>query len=220
MGLSLRQPRIMMLLPAITFGFFLGVRHATDADHIAAVSTISDASSTRRAVLLGAAWGVGHSASVLLVGGALVLLRLPMPVRLALALELLVGIMLVGLGVRSLLAARRETAVSATRPLLIGVVHGLAGSAVLALLVIGTTTTALAATVYLVCFSLGTIAGMALVTLLLTVPVRFIPSRALSVERGVRVVAGIASVCIGLAIAHRVGVRDGLFGAGPTVPIE
>lgn len=209
-----------MLLPAITFGFFLGVRHATDADHIAAVSTISDASSTRRAVLLGAAWGVGHSASVLLVGGALVLLRLPMPVRLALALELLVGIMLVGLGVRSLLAARRETAVSATRPLLIGVVHGLAGSAVLALLVIGTTTTALAATVYLVCFSLGTIAGMALVTLLLTVPVRFIPSRALSVERGVRVVAGIASVCIGLAIAHRVGVRDGLFGAGPTVPIE
>jgi high-affinity nickel permease len=212
----------MMLLPALTFGFVLGVRHATDADHIAAVSTISDTSSARRAAVLGAAWGVGHSLSVLLVGGALVLTRLPMPVRLALALEFLVAAMLVGLGVRSLMAWRRsrKDPVSATRPLLVGVVHGLAGSAVLALLVVGTTTSALAAAVYLVCFCLGTIAGMAVVTVLLTLPMRINPARAVSFERGVRVVAGIASVCIGLAIAHRVGVRDGLFGAALTPPIQ
>lgn len=210
----------MMLLPALGFGFALGVRHATDADHIAAIGTIvADGPAARRAALVGAAWGVGHSASVLLVGGALVLLRLPMPARAALALEFLAAIMLIALGGRSLLARRRErAAVSNVRPLLVGVVHGLAGSAVLALLVLGTTTTALEAAVYLVCFCAGTIAGMALITALLTLPARLSSVRALSVERGVRLAAGIASVAIGLAMAHRIGVRDGLFGATPATP--
>jgi high-affinity nickel permease len=209
----------MTLLPALAFGFVLGVRHATDADHVAAVSTIAGGgSSARRAARIGAAWGIGHSASVLVVGGALVLFRLPMPVRIALALELLVAIMLVALGARALFARRRETVLSSTRPLLIGVVHGLAGSAVLALLVVGTTNTALAATVYLVCFCVGTIAGMALVTAALTLPMRLSSTRALSVERAVRVAAGIASVGIGIVLAHRVGVRDGLFGAIATAP--
>lgn len=213
----------MTLLPALVFGFVLGVRHATDADHIAAVGTIAgtgtsaEGSSVRRATRLGAAWGVGHSASVLLVGGALVMLRLPMPVRLALALEFLVAVMLVALGVRTLAARRRESAdASMTRPLLVGVVHGLAGSAVLALLVIGTTTTALAAAAYLVCFCVGTIAGMAMITGLLTLPARLGAARALTVDRAVRVAAGIASVTIGVLIAHRVGIRDGLFAATPT----
>lgn len=209
----------MTLLPALAFGFVLGVRHATDADHVAAVSTIAGGvRSARRAALVGAAWGAGHSASVLVVGGALVLFRLPMPVQVALALEFLVAIMLVALGARALLVRRRVDVVSSTRPLLIGVMHGLAGSAVLALLVLGTTSTALAAAVYLVCFCLGTIAGMALVTAALTLPMRLSSTRALSVERAVRVAAGIASVGIGIAIAHRVGIRDGLFGATPAPP--
>jgi high-affinity nickel-transport protein len=208
----------MTLLPALVFGFALGVRHATDADHIAAVGTFASGDgSARRAALLGAAWGIGHSASVLLVGGALVLMRLPMPVRVALALEFIVAIMLVGLGVRSLVTRRRAGAVSPTRPLLVGIVHGLAGSAVLALLVIGTTSSALAATVYLICFSVGTIVGMALVTLLLTVPTWISPDRAPVFERGVRVVAGVASIAIGVALAHEVGVTRGLFGATPTL---
>lgn len=208
----------MTLLPALTFGFVLGVRHATDADHIAAIGTIvTDGRSARRAAAVGAAWGLGHSASVLLVGGALVLLRLPMPVRLALALEFVAAVMLIGLGARSLIVKRREGGISTTRPMLVGVVHGLAGSAVLALLVLGTTTTALAAAVYLVCFCVGTIAGMAVVTTLLSLPAHLGLARALSIERTVHVAAGMASVAIGLAMAHRIGVRDGLFGASPTI---
>ena len=208
----------MTLLPALTFGFVLGMRHATDADHIAAIGTlVAGGPSARRAAMIGGAWGLGHSASVLLVGGALVLLRLPMPVRVALALEFLAALMLIGLGARSLLARRRQgDAVSAARPLVIGVVHGLAGSAVLALLVLSTTTTATAAAVYLLCFCVGTVAGMALVTALLSVPARLTSSRALSIHRGVHVAAGVASVAIGLAMAHQVGVRDGLFAATPT----
>jgi hypothetical protein len=211
------NPAHVTFLPALVFGFILGMRHATDADHIAAIGTIvAGGRSARTAAGIGAAWGLGHSLSVLLVGGALVLFRLPMPLRLALALEFLAALMLIGLGVRSLLAHRPIASVSAARPLLIGVVHGLAGSAVLALLVLGTTTTASAGALYLVCFCIGTVAGMALITALLSLPTRLGASRALSLDRGVRVVAGVASVAIGLAMAHRVGVRDGLFAATPT----
>jgi high-affinity nickel-transport protein len=153
---------------------------------------------------------------VLLVGGALVLFRLPMPVRLAMALEFAVAIMLIGLGAWSLFARRNAAAVSVRRPLFIGIVHGLAGSAVLALLVLGTTTSAFAAAMYLVCFCVGTIAGMALITALLSLPTGLSSARALSLERGVRVAAGVASLALGLAMAHRIGVRDGLFGATPT----
>jgi signal transduction histidine kinase len=207
----------MTVLPALALGFTLGLRHAMDADHIAAVSTISTgARSTWRAALVGASWGVGHSISVLVVGGALVIMRLPMPARIALALEFLVAIMLVALGARSLMARRERAVVSATRPLLIGVVHGLAGSAVLAFLLLSTATSALAAAVYLLCFSVGTIAGMAVVTTAITLPARIRPGRSLGIDRTLRVAAGVASIGIGLALAHRVGIRDGLFAAAPT----
>jgi len=210
----------MTILPSLALGFALGVRHATDADHIAAIGTIvAHRKSARGAALVGAAWGLGHSASVLVVGGALVLLRVPMPVRIALALEFVAAMMLIALGARAILAHRHDASpASTTRPLVVGVIHGLAGSAVLALLVLGTTTSALAAAVYLLCFSVGTIGGMALVTVLLTLPTRLDAVRALSFGRGVRVVAGVASVAIGLAMAHRIGVRDGLFGATPLWP--
>ena len=208
----------MTLLPALTLGFALGLRHATDADHIAAIGTIStEERSTARAAMVGASWGLGHSLSVLLVGGALVIMRLPMPVRLALALEFCVALMLIGLGMRSLIAQRRAGHVSATRPLLIGIMHGLAGSAVLAFLVISSTTSALSAALYLVCFCIGTIAGMALVTAMLTLPVRASARHAHRIERYVRVAAGVASIAIGIALAHRVGIEDGLFATTPTV---
>jgi high-affinity nickel permease len=204
----------MTVIPALTLGLALGLRHATDADHIAAVGTLStDERSAWRAASIGASWGIGHSLSVLLVGGALVIMRLPMPVRLALALEFMVALMLIGLGVRSLVARRRQGQLSAARPLLIGVMHGLAGSAVLALLVISTTTSALGAAVYLLCFCVGTIAGMATVTALMTLPVRASAKHAARIERFVRVAAGVASIAIGLSLAHRVGIEDGLFAA-------
>jgi hypothetical protein len=205
---------MLTLLPALTFGFVLGVKHATDADHIAAIGTLSGgADSPARAARLGAMWGVGHSVSVLLVGGALVLFRLPMPARLALALEFAVALMLIVLGIRSL--RRRAEQPSSLRPFLVGIVHGLAGSAVLALLVVTTATSAAAAAVYLLCFGIGTVAGMAIVTTLLAMPARLRPARALGLERALRTTAGVASIAIGVWLAHKIGVRDGLFAATP-----
>jgi sulfite exporter TauE/SafE len=206
---------MMTLLPALTFGFVLGIRHATDADHIAAIGTLSGGgASAARAARLGALWGIGHSASVFLVGGALVFLQLPMPARLALGLEFLVALMLIALGVRSL---RRRSAdqPSSVRPFVVGIVHGLAGSAVLALLLIGTAATPLAASVYLLCFGVGTVAGMIVVTVALSLPARLDTRWSARFDRGLRLTAGVASIAIGLMLAHKVGVQDGLFAATP-----
>jgi hypothetical protein len=208
----------MTVLPALAFGFVMGVRHATDADHIAAIGSIASSGATlRRAMLVGAWWGVGHSASVLLVGGALIVLRTPMPMMLALVLELLVGIMLIGLGARALW--RRQRADSAEfsnrRPLAVGIVHGLAGSAVLALLMITTAQSAWTAATYLVCFCVGTVLAMGAVSALFALPSlpRLRGPRSLVVHRAMCVVAAVASIGIGASITHRVGVEGGLFDA-------
>ena len=209
----------MTLLPALALGFVLGVRHATDADHLAAVGTIATqhhAGPAWRSALVGAWWGAGHSLSVLLVGGALVALRTPMPPRVALALEFGVAVMLVALGVAALVRRRRSDPASALRPFLVGTMHGLAGSAVLALLLISTTDSALVASVYLVCFCVGTVAGMSLISTLMAIPARW--QRAGALEPRIRVAAGVASVVVGLMIAHRVGIREGLFAAALPQP--
>ena len=209
----------MTLLPALAFGFVLGVRHATDADHLAAVGTIAtqrSAGPAWRSALVGAWWGAGHSLSVLLVGGVLVLLRAPMPPRIALALEFCVALMLIGLGVATLARQQRRNSATALRPFLVGTMHGLAGSAVLALLVIGSSDSATVAAIYLLCFCAGTMAGMSLISLLMSVPLR--TPLGVSLERRIRLAAGAASVVLGLLIAHRVGIREGLFAATPPLP--
>lgn len=207
----------MTILPALAFGFALGVKHATDADHVAAVGTLAAGRrSTRQAAALGALWGLGHSLSVLLAGGALVLLGTPMPHRIALGLEFLVALMLVGLGVRSFARPASTAQGSSVRPVVVGMVHGLAGSAVLALLLIGTASGPLAAVLYLVLFSAGTVAGMTAVTMLLCLPALLHPARAARVERWLRGTAGVASVAVGLLLAHRVGIEEGLFAASFT----
>lgn len=205
----------MTLFPALALGFVLGVRHATDADHLAAVGTIATqrhSAPAWRSALVGAWWGAGHSLSVLLVGGALVALRTPMPPRVTLALEFGVAIMLVALGLAALVRRGRNPT-SALRPFLVGTMHGLAGSAVLALLLITTTDSALTAAVYLVCFCVGTIAGMSLISTLIAIPARWPKADAWALEPRIRVLAGVASVVVGLMIAHRVGIEEGLFAA-------
>ena len=99
----------------LLLGFLLGMRHATDADHVVAVTTIvSEEGSVRRASGIGALWGIGHSITVLLVGGAIIAFRLAIPPRLGLALEFSVALMLIALGLITL-AGRRVGSVRAWR---------------------------------------------------------------------------------------------------------
>src|SRR5918999_1973014 len=101
----------------LALGFLLGMRHATDPDHVVAVTTIvSQQRSVARAARIGALWGAGHTATIVLVGGAILLFRLAVPPRLGLAMEFVVAVMLVLLGVRSVGAAGRGRQAAAWSP--------------------------------------------------------------------------------------------------------
>jgi high-affinity nickel-transport protein len=229
----------LSLVAILALGFFLGMRHATDADHVVAVSTIVTRERTLRAAApLGVLWGIGHTATILLVGGAILLFGIVIPPRVGLSMELSVSVMLVLLGgwnVRSVLEsaravhdharetggvaplAAREPPVDrrSLRPLYVGVVHGLAGSAAVALLVLGTIRDPWWGLGYLLVFGLGTIAGMLLVTIALALPMAAAARRFERLHRGLGLVTGVASLALGVALAYEIGVVHGLFSASP-----
>jgi high-affinity nickel-transport protein len=210
-------------MSAIILGFVLGIRHALDADHVVAVTAlVTRERSVAQAARIGAWWGLGHSVTILLVGGAIVLFRIAIPARLALAFEFCVALMLIGIGVVTMLRARDErhgaNRSPAMRPLLVGTVHGLAGSAALALLVLSLIDRPLDGVMYLILFGAGTMTGMVAVTALIAAPT--VAAAGLPTPRAfgryVRAGAGALSLALGLLIAHDVGVRHQLFGRSPS----
>ncbi len=209
-----------MLSDAITpilLGALLGLRHATDADHVVAVTTIvARERSLMRAARVGAIWGVGHTLTLLLLGGAIVAFRLVIPPRLGLGLEFGVAIMLIALGFSNIRQRDEDRPPKLSRPLLVGIVHGLAGSAAVALLVLATIREPLAAAFYLLMFGLGTIIGMMIVTMLLAAPALWATGRLANMQTGVRLAAGALSVVFGMLLARELIVDGGLFSATPT----
>ncbi len=244
----------MSLVAILALGFFLGMRHATDSDHIVAVTTIvSREKSVRAASLVGALWGIGHTLTIVLVGGAIVLFGIVFPPRVGLTMEFSVAIMLVVLGAMNVAGFRRDVKrlqkgsiapnahgahedggdhaahshwphraiarvggySAALRSLAVGVVHGLAGSAAVALLVLTTIRDSRFALLYLFLFGIGTIAGMMLITSALAVPIIHTAARFPNWKRHVAWVTGLMSVAFGLLLVYQIGFVDGLFGASP-----
>jgi high-affinity nickel-transport protein len=206
----------MTPLAALGLGFVLGMRHATDVDHVAAVTALgSRERSLRGALSVGTLWGVGHTLTVLLVGGAIVAFGLVVPERLGLSLELLVAAMLVVLGTMNLSSAPAGHShghkLPLARPVIVGVVHGLAGSAAVALLVLTTIEDPFWALSYLVLFGLGTILGMALLTATIMMPLAAAAKRFERADRHLVRALGLVSIAVGLGLAYRVGFVDGLF---------
>lgn len=164
---------------AAALGLALGMRHALDPDHVVAMlNMLSGQKSKWKGWRSGALWGLGHSAALLVVGGALILAKAAVPVPLAAGLESLVALMLVGLGLKSIFTERYFAKHGhyhdldaifkrGLRPFFIGLVHGLAGSGAVALLAAAAVPGAAAGFLYLGMFGLGTIAGMTLVTFFL-----------------------------------------------------
>jgi high-affinity nickel-transport protein len=199
-------------------GLLLGIRHALDPDHVVAVSTFATRTgSFRRALFVGALWGVGHTVTVLVAGGAIIALELAVPPRAGLAMELAVAVMLILLGVVNLVNARRGTPVapSASRPVLVGMVHGLAGSSAIALLVVAAAREVLWGVAYLVLFGVGTVVGMIVVTGMITVPASLMVARTGVSQRWLTAAAGVVSVAFGLLLAHGLLGPDGLLSAAP-----
>jgi high-affinity nickel-transport protein len=229
----------MTLLAILALGFFLGMRHATDSDHVIAVTTIVSRERTPRAALwIGALWGLGHTVTILLVGGAIVLFGWVIPPRVGLSMEMSVAIMLIVLGAMNLsatlsrinqVAHQHQHATGdagsgpvahthvrgALRPLAIGVVHGLAGSAAVALLVLATIKSASMALLYLGVFGAGTMAGMTLLTLAMSLPIAAMSRRFNNVELLMGRVTGAVSIAFGLFLAYQIGITDGLLVGTP-----
>ncbi|HET9729933.1 MAG TPA: high-affinity nickel-transport family protein [Acidimicrobiia bacterium] len=208
---------MLNLALAFATSLLLGMRHATDPDHIVAVSTIvSRERSMSRAGGVGLLWGMGHTATILIVGGAIILLKLAFTPTIGLSLEMAVAAMLIVLGALNVLNVRPSRVVSdSVRPFVVGVVHGLAGSAAATLVILPLIEDVRWALLYLVVFGLGTIAGMGLVTLAIAAPAAFAAPRVHSLERSIRLATGAMSLVFGIYLSWRIGYVDGLFTAHP-----
>lgn len=182
---------MLALLASCGLGFLVGMRHAFEPDHLAAVSTmVADQPRPLRASLLGAAWGIGHSLSLIGAGAILLAMRVSMPERWGDAFELLVAVVLIALGVRSLRTMRGRVHVhdgerphvhigplTLARPLAVGIAHGLAGTGAITALAIATMPGAGAALIWISAFAFGSVLGMALISGVAGVPLERLARR-------------------------------------------
>lgn len=198
------------------FGLLLGIRHAVDPDHVVAVTAIATGErSVRRATRIGVMWGVGHTVTILAVGGAIIVFRIVIPPRLGLAFEFVVGLVLIVLGLANLLSRSPDAPKrGSARPLVVGMVHGLAGSAAVALLALAAVRDPRWALAYLVLFGVGTIVGMMVVTTAIAVPATLAAGRMGVIRRYLVLASGAASVIFGVLIALELA-GNGLFSSTP-----
>ncbi len=207
------------LLPFVTvilLGLFLGMRHSTDPDHVVAVSTIvSRQGSVRSSATIGLLWGLGHTLTIFLVGSAIIIFGVVIPPRLGLSMEFCVALMLILLGAVNLTKKPRPVSqlgvYQTIRPLAVGLVHGLAGSAAVALLVLSTIKSPLWSTAYLLVFGFGTMAGMMLMTAAISMPLVYTGKKFLKINRYLIAISGVASMAFGMFLVYQIGFVDGLF---------
>jgi len=229
----------------LSLGFFLGLKHAVEADHLAAVSTIvSDRKGLFSSALVGGLWGLGHSISLFVAGIFVLLLNFQITEKTERMLEFGVGIMLVFLGLNVLRKiiqggtlhfhshAHGERAHAhphlhepgtedephthhalsfSPRALFIGMVHGLAGSAALMLLVIPTIDSTAMGLLYIAIFGIGSIGGVMLMSFLVSLPFQFTALRFNRFNLILQCVAGLFSIGLGLMIIYEKGITEGLF---------
>lgn len=259
---------MLSLVGILVLSFFLGMRHATDPDHVVAITTIvTKQRGVAKAGLIGALWGLGHTFTIFVVGTTIILFQVTIPPRLGLSMEFAVAAMLILLGALNLtgclrwlqdrlapgtqshdmanatasdVAKTQPIPLSGTqrlggvtakasredmfggvglynvvRPLIIGIVHGLAGSAAVALLMMTTIRDSWWAIAYLLLFGIGTIAGMMLITAMIAMPFAFMFKNFAGWNRSAAVASGLLSLGFGLFLSYQIGFVDGLFTLHP-----
>lgn len=203
------------------FGLLLGIKHAFEADHLIAVSTmLTEKKSPQRAALIGTFWGIGHTTTLFMVGLSVLLLRLSIPQAIAERLEIIVGVMLIILGTQAIRKKvvsheHEHTHGSIThshlhkdhrhqhkKSFFIGMVHGLAGSGGLMVLVLSLINSVWQGILYILLFGLGSTISMTFMSLVIGLPL----SKSLTVfnktERYIRLIAGTISILFGTSIIY------------------
>lgn len=189
------------IISLLTIGFAFGLRHAFDADHIAAVSALSiHAANKKKAVLHGIFWGFGHTVTLLGVGISVFFFGFHIQPQFSGFFEFLVAVLLIGLGIFSCIKTVQPS-VHSHPPFglhrhphpsfLIGIIHGLAGSAGVFVLIISMMKSPLLGLLYILVFGLGTIAGMAVISF-------FIGFSALRIKKYAGFAAGVFSFGLGI----------------------
>lgn len=256
---------MVSFLAILIVGFLLGMRHATDPDHVIAVTTIvTRQKGVAKAGLIGVLWGLGHTFTIFVVGSAIILFKVAIPPRVGLSMEFAVGLMLIFLGVLNLTgilgwlqegltppagmpdmnpsgdssptSLSRESSLTTDqrqdrteqlleggkifpdfefynifRPIVIGIIHGLAGSAAVALLVMTTIADPWWAIAYLLLFGVGTIAGMMLITSLIAMPLAYSAEKFSVWNRSISAASGLLSLGFGIFLSYKMGFVYGLF---------
>ncbi|MBM2840475.1 MAG: high-affinity nickel-transporter [Bacteroidetes bacterium] len=244
------------MLSILGIGFVLGLKHALDADHLLAVSTIiSERKGILRSAGVGLLWGLGHTASLLLAGLIVIALRVEIPERVALTMEFLVALMLIGLGLNVLYKLVRGGKIHShahwhgnhlhvhphahehapgdqhvhhhepfgfmsksmmshlskdKKPVFIGMIHGLAGSAALMLVVLATIPSTGLALAYVAIFGFGSVGGMVAMSTVIGIPFALTPHRSERLNQVVRGVSGGLSLVFGSYYAWQIAVIDRL----------
>lgn len=234
-------------LAVLAIGFVFGLKHALDADHLVAVSTIvSEKNSPWSASLVGGLWGLGHTASLLIAGILIIFLRLQIPDRVAQWLEFGVAVMIVALGanlLRKLLRGKGACIELGThshgtfehthphvaypdtpanglhaswkgigrKPFFVGMVHGLAGSAALMLLVLTEIRSPELGFLYILIFGIGSVGGMLIMSTLFSIPYLLLAGRFARIDAGLRFSSSLFSILFGAYLMYEIGVTEHLF---------
>jgi high-affinity nickel-transport protein len=259
---------VLTFFSIVAVGFFLGMRHATDPDHVIAVTTIvSRQRNLLKAAMTGIFWGIGHTLTIFVVGTIIILFDVVIPARIGLSMEFSVGLMLIVLGVMNIVSFVRSARSIAPqnsdvlhqhphshgdyvhshahghapeahshsqtpltwldrlfgriglyqqlRPLVVGIVHGLAGSAAVALLILTTIRNPHWAMAYLLVFGVGTVAGMMLITMSIASAFNFLGNRNPRFSQRLGLASGLVSLAFGMVLAYQIGVANGLFTGHP-----
>ncbi|WP_341278609.1 sulfite exporter TauE/SafE family protein [Paenibacillus sp. FSL H8-0537] len=215
------------ILSVLAIGFLLGIKHALEPDHVIAVSTIAIKSKhIGKSAFSGVFWGIGHSLTLFIVGFILMAMRSEMTEKWAMSLEFLVGVMIVVLGVNTIISLRSMRAnanVDASakesqhfhgsyrKSLLIGIIHGLAGSGAMVILTMSTVNSISEGLIYIAVFGVGTVIGMLCFTTFISIPFILSSSR-FKLNRVLIGATGIVSAVFGLYYMYNLGVNEGLFG--------
>ncbi|MEH7255774.1 sulfite exporter TauE/SafE family protein [Neobacillus niacini] len=228
-------------LSILALGFVLGIKHAIEPDHVIAVSTIATQSKKLlRSTLAGVFWGIGHTATLFIIGIFLILMKGEIPENWAMSLEFLVGIMLVYLGLTTILSFKNlhvhhhehdgeenlhihshmhdgqhkyihhHKNVSYGKSMFIGLVHGLAGSGAMILLTMSSVKSVWEAAIYILIFGVGTVIGMLFFTTIIGIPFVF-SAQKLRLNKTLTQITGVISVGFGIYYMYNLGITEGLF---------